>query len=191
MTTLVKWIIGGAIVLVLLLVVGKCGDEDDAVANAVAVARQHIKDSLVAVYEPKIEAMRESVTVRVDTVRRYSTRWDTVSRTEIDTVFAEDSSGATVPAVPLPQYQAVVAAGDSLKRSCDLLALTCERLRDSVPVLQRLYRDAMDARDSVIANPKPFRRWSLCGSAGYGATLGGGSVSTGPTVNVGICWRIL
>lgn len=189
MSTVLKAAITIGIALVILLVVGRCKDTDATIANAVHRERMRVIDSMTVEKQAAADSQRAMVTVRVDTVRRSITRWDTVTLASFDTVYATDSAGERVPAVPLPQYEAVVLAGDSLKRSCSLLAQTCEALRDSVPRLVELYRKANAARDSVIAHPPPPRRWSLCASAGYGAVLGN-PVATGPSLNVGLCYRI-
>lgn len=185
MTTLTKILLGAGAALLLILGVGKCRDSNATVANAVAKERVRVIDSMTVVKQAAIDSQRREVKVRVDTVRRFSTRWDTVTAPgRIDTILTP-----TGPAVPLPQYEAVVAAGDSLKRSCTLLAQTCEALSDSVPKLVQLYRNASAARDSLIRHPPPARRWSLCGSAGYGVVLGS-PVRTGPTASLGLCYRV-
>lgn len=185
-STLVKvWVVVAAIV-VALFAWGQWKDREASAANAIAVERVRVADSVTAAFQPVIAALRDSVEVQIVRVGGLIRR-DTVTR--FDTVFAVDTvTGEPIPAVPLAQHQQLVVTHDSLKAGCSLLVVTCQALSDSVPKLETLYRNAARMRDSVIAHPKPFRRWGISVTFGTGgcANVGGAPVCgvTGPSFRI-------
>jgi len=149
--------------------VGQCNDKADTVQNAVDKERVRVADSLKNDFLPIIKRLSDSVEVRIVRVGELLKR-DTLWK--FDTVYAVDTvTGEPLPAVPLPQHQALVVSHDSLKAACSLLVIDCKALKDSVPKLTLLLENTAKARDSVIEHPAPFRRWSISVTVGTGGCI--------------------
>ena len=180
MTTLTKLLI--ALLVAVGLVAGVQtwrvrAAQRDAVESRVAPAKAE-----AAVAKQDAQAAAVTLTARIDTV----TRWlrDTVrvpARALRPTPPADTARAVAALPVVTAQYQACRAHLLSLVTDCDARSLASERRfrADSVVIA---------TQDAVLRERKPRRHWSLGITGGYGVTLTGDRVVTGPSITAGLTW---
>lgn len=150
--------------------------QHDTVEAAVAPAK-----AVAAEAKAKVETLtvRLAGAERVVTKVIHDVRTDTLvlrPQTHEDTVRA------------LAQLPTLAAAHDSLQRSCSTFVVTCGEYRASAENRFAADANVISTQQALLRDRPPKRHWTPCLSGGYGATLHGGLVLTGPTVNVGLCW---
>lgn len=145
-----------------------------AIAPAKAIAAEATQE------EQKASA---ALTARIDTVTR------TVTRTRVDTFLVAPKTPADT-AHALAQLPTLVTEHAALQRSCTDLANSCLDYRAKAERRFRADSLVIATQGAWIGAGLTPRRWSVGVTAGYGATLNTGHVYTGPSVAVGLSWRI-
>lgn len=138
-------------------------------------AEERVRALTAQLHRDSLTAHRADSVVRVDTIRlvRWTRDYDTIRTTLriTDTV----------------QVKQFVGVADSVVSSCrravSSLALSCAA-KDTIIVRQRAIIAAQQE-----SHPVPQRTITLGLTAGYGATLNGGRVRTGPSATVGVTWH--
>lgn len=77
--------------------------------------------------------------------------------------------------------------GSALERSCSVVRLDCQRVRDlAVDSLTVEHDKEVSALNKVIAHPPPRRKWGAGCGLGYGGVLSAGVVRVGPGGTCGV-----
>jgi hypothetical protein len=184
MTLLTKVLIGALLVLAVGFGIQTwrvSAGKHDAVEAAVAPAKEQAAAA-------KVEEQQAGATLaaRVDTVKRWL--HDTVRvpvrvpEHVLHPVTPADTAAA-VAALPIvqQQYESCRAQLTSLLTDCEAFHLKADRRAsaDSVVIVKQ---------DALLRERPPKRYWHVGVTGGYGATLSGGQVVTGPSLTVGVTW---